>query len=50
LENYATDGMADLFDRSSRPGSTPHQMPTVVEARIVELRRAAPLDRQAVST
>ena len=40
LKNYATHGMAGLVDKSSRPESCPHQMSPVVEARIVELRRA----------
>ena len=30
-----------LADRSSRPASCPHQMPAVVEARIVALRRGS---------
>src|SRR5215210_4513859 len=42
LRAYATGGMAALADRSSRPQGCPHQMPAVVEARIVELRRANP--------
>ena len=40
LKNYATDGMAGLVDKTSKPASCPHQMSPVVEARIVELRRA----------
>jgi transposase InsO family protein len=42
LRAYAAHGMAGLVDRSSKPQSCPHQMPPVVEARIVELRRAHP--------
>jgi transposase InsO family protein len=42
LRKYATGGMAALVDRSSKPLSCAHQMPPVVEARIVELRRAHP--------
>lgn len=42
LKNYATGGMAGLVDKSSRPAVCPHQMPAVMEARIVELRRAHP--------
>jgi transposase-like protein len=42
LRRYARSGLAGLIDQSSRPGSCPHQMPAVVEARIVELRRAHP--------
>jgi hypothetical protein len=34
--------LAVLVDRSSGPLSCPHQMGPVVEARIVELRRAHP--------
>jgi transposase len=42
LRRYASDGLAGLVDRSSKPGSCPHQTPAVVEARIVEMRRAHP--------
>jgi transposase InsO family protein len=42
LKNYSTNGMAGLVDKTSRPASCPHQMPGVIEARIVELRRAHP--------
>jgi len=39
LARYANDGgLAGLADRSSRPQACPHQMPPVVEARIVKLR------------
>lgn len=43
LVRYARDGLAGLGDRSSRPGSCPHQMSPDVEARIVAIRRAEPL-------
>ena len=36
---YQTDGVAGLFDRSSRPWSCPHQTPAELETQIVELRR-----------
>lgn len=42
LRAYAAHGMAGLVDRSSKPQSCPHQMSPLVEARIVELRRANP--------
>ena len=42
LRRYAVEGLGGLADRSSRPLSCPHQMPAVVEARIVEMRRAQP--------
>lgn len=42
LRHYAAHGLAGLADRSTAPGSCPHQMDVVVEARIVELRRAHP--------
>jgi len=42
LRRYARQGLAGLIDQSSRPLSCPHQMPAVVEARIVELRREHP--------
>jgi len=42
LRKYAAQGLAGLVDRSSRPLSSPLQMPAEVEARIVEMRRAHP--------
>lgn len=42
LKNYASSGMSGLVDKTSKPASCPHQMPAVMEARIVELRRAHP--------
>jgi transposase len=42
LRRYADQGLAGLVDRSSKPVSCPHQTPAVVEARIVEMRRAHP--------
>jgi transposase InsO family protein len=43
LRRYANDGgLAGLADRSSRPVSCPHQMPAVVEATVVAMRRAHP--------
>jgi transposase InsO family protein len=40
LRRYANHGMAGLVDKASKPESCPHQMPPVVEARVVEMRRA----------
>jgi transposase InsO family protein len=42
LRKYASEGLRGLADRSSRPLSCPHQMDPVVEARVVEMRRAHP--------
>jgi transposase len=42
LRRYAADGIAGLADRSSRPATCPHQIAPVLEATIVELRRAHP--------
>ena len=42
LRKYASGGMAALVDRSSKPQGCAHQIPAVVEARIVELRRVHP--------
>jgi transposase InsO family protein len=42
LRKYASEGLRGLADRSSRPLSCPHRMAPVVEARIVEMRRAHP--------
>jgi transposase InsO family protein len=39
LRRYAGDGgLANLVDRSSRPGSCPHQMPAATEVRVIGLR------------
>jgi transposase InsO family protein len=42
LRRYASSGVAGLVDKTSKPESCPHQMTAVVEARIVEMRRAHP--------
>ncbi len=43
LRRYANDGgLAGLADGSSKPGSCPHQMPPLVEATVVAMRRAHP--------
>jgi transposase len=42
LRRYADLGLGGLADRSERPGTCPHQMAPVVEARIVAMRRANP--------
>ena len=43
LRRYAAEGgIANLADRSSRPVSCPHQMPAVVEARVLAIRGAHP--------
>ena len=42
LRRYEDGGLAGLERRTTRPGSCPHQMPGVVEARVLELRRAHP--------
>jgi transposase InsO family protein len=42
LRRYASSGVAGLVDKTSKPESCPHQMVPVVEARIVEMRRAHP--------
>ena len=39
---YAQGGLGGLADRSSRPASCPHQMPAVIEARVVSMRRDHP--------
>jgi len=39
---YATEGLAALADRSSKPDRCPHQIAPEIEARIVELRRSHP--------
>jgi len=43
LRRYAGEGgLGGLADRSSRPSSCPHQMPALVEATVVAMRRAHP--------
>ena len=42
LAKYEAGGLEGLADRSHRPGSCPHQMVSVVEVAVVELRRAHP--------
>jgi transposase len=42
LRAYAGEGLRGLADRSSRPGSCPHQMAPATEARIVAMRREHP--------
>ena len=43
LRRYAGEGgLGGLADRSSRPASCPHQMPAVIEATVVAMRRAHP--------
>lgn len=40
LRRYEDEGLDGLADRSHRPASCPHQMTAVVEAVVLELRRA----------
>jgi transposase-like protein len=42
LERYEGDGLEGLGNRSHRPAQCPHQMPAVVEAKVLEMRRAKP--------
>ena len=42
LRRYASDGLAGLVDRSSKPDTCPHQTPAVIEVRIVEMRKTHP--------
>jgi transposase InsO family protein len=42
LARYEAEGLEGLVDRSHRPVRCPHQMPTVVEAAVLELRRSRP--------
>lgn len=50
LARYEAEGLDGLADRSHRPVSCPHQMPAVVEAAVLELRRSrgCPVDGAAV--
>src|SRR4029453_9260545 len=40
LARYEAEGLEGLVDRSHRPVTCPHQMPAVVEAALLELRRS----------
>ena len=42
LARYEAEGLEGLADRSHRPVSCLHQMPAVVEAALLELRRSRP--------
>jgi transposase InsO family protein len=42
LARYEVEGLEGLRDRSHRPVGCPHQMPAVLEARVLEMRRAHP--------
>jgi transposase InsO family protein len=42
LSRYEAGGLENLVDRSHRPRSCPHQMPSVVEVVLAEMRRAHP--------
>jgi transposase len=42
LARYEAEGLAGLSDRSHRPKTSPLQMPAVIEARVLELRRNRP--------
>jgi transposase InsO family protein len=39
IARYQKGGLGALADRSHRPKGCPHQMPPVIEARVIELRR-----------
>jgi transposase-like protein len=39
LSRYEAGGLGGLTDRSHRPALCPHQMPAVVEAAVLEMRR-----------
>lgn len=49
LARYEAEGLDGLADRSHRPVSCPHQMPAVVEAAVLELRRSRPYCRPRFS-
>jgi transposase InsO family protein len=42
MARYEAGGLEALADRSHRPRTVPHQMPAMVEARVLELRRQRP--------
>ncbi len=42
LERYEADGFEGLANRSHRPAHCPHQMPAIVDAQLLKMRRAKP--------
>ena len=42
LARYELQGMEGMGDRSHRPTRCPHQMPALVEVRVLEMRRHKP--------
>ena len=42
LARYESEGLEGLGNHSSRPAHCPHQMPSDVEAMVLEMRRAHP--------
>ena len=42
LARYEADGREGLSNRTRRPAHCPHQMPALVEAKVLEMRRAKP--------
>jgi transposase InsO family protein len=42
VARYLVDGLAGLADRSRRPATCPHQVGTVVEVKVAEMRREHP--------
>jgi transposase len=42
IARYLVDGLAGLVDRSRRPASCPHQVSTMVEVKVAEMRREHP--------
>jgi transposase InsO family protein len=58
LRRWREEGQAGLYDRPSRPRTTPHRTPPAIEARVIELRttrklgpaRIGPILRLAPST
>ena len=42
LTRYEGEGMEGLGNRSRRPAHCPHQMPSHIEVRVLEMRRAKP--------
>src|SRR5256885_17213246 len=39
LARYEREGMEGMGDRSHRPAHCPHQMPALIEVRVLEMRR-----------
>jgi transposase-like protein len=48
LARYEREGMEGMGDRSHRPTRCPHQMPALIEVRVLEMRRHARISAPSI--